>query len=89
MRSQQTLVQLTEVINYFNLSQAFGPFTRCMACNGSIAPVAKENILTELPPKTRRYFHHFFKCQVCQRIYWQGSHYDRMQQSIQKLSTEQ
>jgi uncharacterized protein with PIN domain len=60
LRSQQTPEQLREVMDYFNLHGAFRPFTRCIACNGSIVPVSKENILAELPPKTRLYFNDFF-----------------------------
>ncbi len=88
LRSQQPPEQLTEVIIYFNLIGSFRPFTRCMACNGLIEPVLKKDIDAGLLPKTRLYFNQFFRCLVCQRIYWQGSHYDRMQQFVQQLSKQ-
>ncbi|WP_299754801.1 Mut7-C RNAse domain-containing protein [uncultured Pontibacter sp.] len=37
------------------------------------------------PPKTRQYFHEFYRCPFCSRIYWKGSHYERMQQYIAKI----
>jgi uncharacterized protein len=38
-----------------------------------------------LEPKTRRYFDRFWRCEGCQRVYWQGSHYERMQRLVQVL----
>lgn len=82
LRSQHPEEQVTEVVRYFNLTAACRPFTRCLACNGQIIAVAKEAVWPQLPPKTRLYFNQFFQCPVCQRVYWSGSHYDRMQQFI-------
>ncbi|UCG26412.1 MAG: hypothetical protein JSW55_03640 [Chloroflexota bacterium] len=38
-------------------------------------PVAKEDILERLEPKTKKYYHEFHMCQECRQIYWKGSHY--------------
>ncbi|NEM97592.1 Mut7-C ubiquitin/RNAse domain-containing protein [Pontibacter burrus] len=85
LRSQQPDEQLQEVIRYYNLAAEFSIFTRCMVCNGAIAQVTKEQLKEQLPPKTKLYFHEFYQCQNCQRVYWKGSHYERMQEFIQKL----
>lgn len=82
LRSQHLEEQLAEVLNYFNLKHKFTPFTRCIACNGSIQEVPKYSVLEQLPPNTKRYFNQFYQCDCCKRVYWKGSHYDRMQQFI-------
>lgn len=82
LRSQHLEEQLQEVIAYFNLTTKLQPFSRCIACNGSIVEVPKESVLAQLPPKTRQYFEQFYQCTGCRRVYWKGSHYDRMQAFI-------
>ncbi|NDK57494.1 Mut7-C RNAse domain-containing protein [Pontibacter fetidus] len=85
LRSQQPETQLQEVISYYTLGPEFKLFSRCMVCNGNILTVPKEQIWDKLPPKTRLYYHEFYQCSNCQRVYWKGSHYDRMQQFITQL----
>ncbi|WP_162054899.1 Mut7-C RNAse domain-containing protein [Pontibacter pamirensis] len=84
LRSQHPDEQLAEVILHFNLKGKLHPFTRCLACNGSIAEVPKDSVIAQLPPKTKLYFNEFYQCESCKRVYWKGSHYERMQQFIQQ-----
>ncbi|MBK0402419.1 Mut7-C ubiquitin/RNAse domain-containing protein [Adhaeribacter sp. BT258] len=86
LRSQHLEEQLTEVIRYFELEEKFAPFTRCLECNGLILPVEKQEVLNELPPNTRKYFQEFYLCENCRKVYWKGSHFERMQQFIQRFS---
>ncbi|WP_246853687.1 Mut7-C ubiquitin/RNAse domain-containing protein [Rufibacter aurantiacus] len=85
LRSQHLETQLAEVMKRFGLKSQTQPFTRCMACNGSIAEVPKESILPLLQPKTKAYFQEFYQCPICQRVYWKGSHYDKMQGFLERL----
>ncbi|MBC5774773.1 Mut7-C ubiquitin/RNAse domain-containing protein [Pontibacter sp. KCTC 32443] len=85
LRSQHPEMQVQEVVSYYKLAPEFKLFSRCMVCNGNIKAVPKEQIWELLPPKTRLYFHEFYQCQSCQRVYWKGSHYERMQEFISKL----
>ncbi|MFC5269797.1 Mut7-C RNAse domain-containing protein [Adhaeribacter terreus] len=82
LRSQFLEEQLAEVIQYFKLQNKFAPFTRCLECNGLIHEVRKEDVLGVLPPNTRKYFSEFYQCESCRKVYWKGSHYERMQQFI-------
>ncbi|MGD9096295.1 MAG: Mut7-C RNAse domain-containing protein [Chromatiales bacterium] len=77
--------QLREVVQRLDLRHATSPFTRCMECNGLIEPVDKETIMSELAPRTRDDFDEFRRCTECGRLYWRGSHYDRMQELIARL----
>lgn len=70
--------QLREVVERFNLREHARPFQRCLACNGLLKPVPKAEILHLLEPLTKRYFDEFHRCEQCGRIYWQGSHYQRL-----------
>ena len=77
--------QMTEVIHRFGLTKLLTPFHRCLHCNTILEPVRKEVILHRLEPLTRKYFHEFHICSRCDRVYWKGSHYDRMEKLISKL----
>ncbi|MER2998515.1 Mut7-C RNAse domain-containing protein [Pontibacter populi] len=85
LRSQQPDEQLLEVIRYYKLAPEFKLFSRCMVCNGEIREVDKEKVQDQLPPKTRLYFQQFYQCNHCLRVYWKGSHYERMQAFIRQL----
>lgn len=84
LRSQHTEEQLQEVIIRFRLLDQIRSFTRCMVCNGLIVAVPKENVQDQLPTITRLYYEEFYQCQQCKRVYWKGSHYERMQDLIQR-----
>jgi uncharacterized protein with PIN domain len=53
-----------------------------MECNGILVDVPKEEILDKLPPRTKDYYTEFKKCTGCGKIYWEGSHYERMKQFL-------
>jgi uncharacterized protein with PIN domain len=88
LRSQNSEVQLREVLVYFGLYYRLRPFSRCTVCNGDLHPVDKNDISHRLEPQTKAGFDQFFRCESCGRIYWRGSHYERMQQMIRKLKEE-
>ncbi len=81
--------QLTEVMQRFNLFNLINPFARCIHCNGLLAPVAKENIIDKLPQKVQENYQQFSQCPDCNQIFWQGTHFEKMQQFIDNLITNQ
>jgi uncharacterized protein with PIN domain len=85
IRSSDPRKQIIEVSGRFDLKRLFKPFTRCLECNTLIVDVPKEEITEKLLPKTRKYYNHFQICPDCGRIYWEGSHYDRMKQFVESL----
>jgi uncharacterized protein with PIN domain len=80
--------QLKQVILHFNLNGQFRPFSRCMVCNGILEIVDKETIVHLLQQNTLNYFNAFWQCSNCNRVYWKGSHYERMLKTIEKISSE-
>jgi uncharacterized protein with PIN domain/sulfur carrier protein ThiS len=70
--------QTTEVLRRFDLFKAISPFGRCLECNGVLKPVTKEEVEHRLPPRTQRDYDDFRRCPDCDRVYWKGSHYDRL-----------
>ncbi|MBA3005625.1 MAG: Mut7-C ubiquitin/RNAse domain-containing protein [Proteobacteria bacterium] len=77
--------QLAEVVHLFGLKDQLQPLSRCMRCNGLLQPVDKEQVLDQLEPLTRKYYHVFHQCSECKHIYWPGSHLDRMLKVLDTL----
>lgn len=86
LRSLESLEQVKEVIQRFELTDKIHPFHRCLRCNHPLESVEKDAILGQLEPLTRQYFDEFHICPACGQIYWQGSHYERMQSLIGKIA---
>ena len=70
--------QLLAVIHRFDLVSTFKPFARCIACNGVLENIGKGAVACLLEPRTKQYFEEFKICTDCGKIYWKGSHYERM-----------
>jgi uncharacterized protein with PIN domain len=84
---ENPFVQLKQVIQRFGLMEQFCPFSRCLVCNGVLEGVPKESIGHMLQKNTASYFHEFWQCAECKRIYWKGSHFERMLKTIQTIAT--
>jgi uncharacterized protein with PIN domain len=59
--------------------------TRCTVCNGLIERVPKEAIKDEVPPYVFRTQQTFAKCSGCGRIYWRGTHVERMELKLARM----
>jgi uncharacterized protein with PIN domain len=78
IRATKPVDQLHEVLGLFGLTDQLAPFTRCLECNSMLQAVSKEEILHRLEPLTRKYYTTFSRCSDCDRIYWPGSHIEKM-----------
>lgn len=85
VRATQPRQQLAEIVRHFDLASQIAPFRRCTHCNGPLEPVAKETIQHRLKPDTLHHYDDFRRCTVCDRIYWRGSHYARMETLIAQI----
>jgi uncharacterized protein len=85
VRSRQPQQQILEILARFDLYNNQKPFTRCMHCNGKTHAVKKQDIESQLLPKTKKFYDEFYQCESCGKIYWQGSHYLKMQEMINKI----
>jgi uncharacterized protein len=89
LRDTDSRRQAAEVVRRFDLAHSVRPFTRCMACNGVIEPVSKEYVHDLLPPRTAELHDEFRRCPQCGRVYWKGTHYERMRRWIEELTSSE
>jgi len=85
IRSSGPEGQLIEVLKRFDLKNSLNPFTRCLECNGILQNVSKKEIIDLLQPRTRNYYAEFKKCTGCGKVYWEGSHYERMKNFVKTV----
>ena len=87
LRTKDSRQQLLDVIQRFDLLSQLSPYTRCISCNGMLEKVEKSEIVDQLQPKTRKYFNEFSHCVGCGKIYWKGSHHERMESLVAWVKT--
>ncbi len=88
VRETDALRQLREVVTRFDLRRLIRPFTRCMRCNQRLQDVSKAAIFDQLWERTRQEHDHFRRCLGCGRIYWRGSHYERLCRLLARLDED-
>jgi len=87
VRSRKPGEQIVEVLKRFELFHYQSTVARCMQCNGIIHDVAKQQIESQLLPLTRQHYEKFYQCDTCHKIYWEGSHFEKMQVLIKKMKS--
>ena len=87
VRATDPARQVVEVLERFDLASSMRPFCRCMHCNAVLRITSKEAISDRLLPETKQHYEEFFICPDCDRIYWKGSHYRRMQVLIERITS--
>jgi uncharacterized protein with PIN domain len=85
VRNTKVEEQVNEILKRFDLLNEITEFSRCLECNELLLQVDKEKITQQLPPKVAKTRNEFYKCPSCKKIYWKGSHYQRMLSFIHSL----
>jgi uncharacterized protein with PIN domain len=82
VRAQQPRAQLHEVVRRLQLASRINPFTRCLVCNGALTAVSKVRVAAEVPERAWHSHELFMRCTGCARVYWTGTHYERLQRLV-------
>ena len=88
VRSRIPRQQILEVFRHYRLKPMQSGQKHCIKCNGIILRVDKAAIESRLLPLTKKYYNHFYQCQDCQKIYWEGSHHNQMRKLIEEIEQE-
>lgn len=82
LRPQQ---QLRELFERLQLARSARPFTLCLGCNAALHEVDKARVEHRLPPRVREQYQRFSTCDACGRVFWEGSHWQRMRALVDSL----
>lgn len=86
IKSDKIREQVRQVIKELNLvidKNKF--FTICSICNKKVVAVSKEKVKDLVPKYVYENISEFYECPQCNRIYWQGSHFDFFLDDIEKV----
>lgn len=75
--------QIREIIAKLHLeAKADHFFCRCLLCNEELRSIVKEEAEGKVPDFIYQSYEVFHMCPRCRRIYWPGTHYERMQKEM-------
>ena len=57
---------------------------RCMACGGALVPRPKEEVRPRIPPRTALWKDEYFVCAECDRLFWRGTHWERIERTLRQ-----
>ena len=70
--------QLREVAQRYDIAARMQPFSLCLHCNLPLAPADTQAVHDQVPERIQAHFSAFMECRGCGRVYWEGSHWERM-----------
>ena len=56
--------------------------SRCILCNTEVEEIEKEDVKEKVPGRVFKNNEKFWFCKKCNKIYWRGSHYEKMIEKI-------
>lgn len=84
LASDDPEAQLRAVCDALDLPRHFRPFTRCSLCNVALISEAPSAVRGEVPDRILREAQAFRRCPRCRRVYWRGSHTDRLLERVER-----
>lgn len=84
IRDDDVKGQIRQVVQTLNLDHT-KPFSLCLECNQPLMPREKDEIQELVPPYVFKSQTQYMQCPSCHRIYWRGTHWQRMNRELEKL----
>jgi uncharacterized protein with PIN domain len=76
--------QIRETLSKLQLQPAAEKFfSRCLMCNQDLLSISKEEAEGKVPDFIYRSYDSFHACPRCHRLYWPGTHLQRMKKEIE------
>jgi hypothetical protein len=85
IESDHVLEQVRQVLSALGLPRTAGPVRRCLRCNVLIEPCDKDEVAGRVPEFVWSQHQAFWRCPACERIYWPGTHHQRMEEALRAL----
>ena len=80
----EEIEQLLEIITRVNLKgiQIDGNTARCPKCNSLTKPIDRNSIKERIPQGVFNSNEKFWKCEYCNKFYWEGTHIKNLQKFV-------
>lgn len=85
IEDDEVKAQLRQVLTALNLASELRPFSLCVECNEPLVPREKGEVEELVPPYVFRTQTQYMQCPGCLRIYWRGTHWERMSRELEGI----
>ncbi len=86
VRTLKPHAQLQEIFARLDLAASARPFRLCLTCNAPLHAIGRDAVRTRVPHGVFERHARFATCDVCQRVFWEGSHWQRMRALMDDLT---
>jgi uncharacterized protein len=76
--------QLVQTTRDLDLPQS-RPGTRCLHCNAPLQPASHDDVADDVPPYVLQTQETFRRCPACQRVYWRGTHWLKIEERTAEI----
>lgn len=84
VRGDRVWEQLRQVMMELGLDWRAETFSLCLRCNEPLVPLDKAEVRHLVPAYVYRTHDRFTRCPTCGRIYWPGTHWEKMRRKLQE-----
>lgn len=77
--------QLHEIFTRLDLRRQARPFSLCLSCNAPLRRLPREDVGERVPAGVLERHDRFVTCDVCLRVFWEGSHWRRMRELVDEV----
>jgi uncharacterized protein with PIN domain len=88
IRQGTTAEQIKRILDYLDIKDNIKPFSRCLRCNSIVKNISKDSIEDRIPPKTKASCDQYTYCKFCDKIYWKGTHFIKMNKTIDHILSD-
>ncbi|KVC28622.1 twitching motility protein PilT [Burkholderia pseudomultivorans] len=85
LHAQQPAEQLRELFVRLDLAPHMRPFRLCLRCNAPLHALDATAAAPRVPAGVRQRHRRFAACDVCRRVFWEGSHWRRMRSVVDAM----
>lgn len=86
IKSEHVKEQIAQVLKDLNLKpDKSRMFSRCIVCNVKLEKIEKRDIKDKIPEYVFRTQENFATCSQCKRVYWEGTHWGRAQETLEEI----
>jgi uncharacterized protein len=85
VRALKPQAQLREICDRLDLARSIRAFRLCLDCNAPLRALEKNEAFGRVPAGVFERQTRFATCDICNRVFWEGSHWSRMRALIDSL----
>jgi uncharacterized protein with PIN domain len=89
IRENKPLLQLKELMGSLDLKvMEEALFSRCLLCNEELKEASPQEVKDRVPDFIFKTHTRFSECPKCHKVFWGGSHYERMIKTLKEVFGE-